>query len=763
MDTTTGKLDLETSPQRNREREWQRNGCGVAWTLFSESAHHAAPRSKVPETGSQALSNRRQKRQRINHRRWRRCFLVFLLVTAAGILNANTTAQEQVWVTTDRSDYPPGATALIRGAGFLPHEPVGLQVLHTDHIPNTGRGHDPWTAPADAEGTVNTTWHVNPDDSANSGFRLTARGLTSSRKAHVEFTDSVTVTPASGGTNIPADKAQNAVTPAWTALGNIVIQENSSNDFSSGSGVTLILTAPDGWRFRAGHGSVSHQNGPNISSSAITVGATTLTITLTVSGVNKSDKLTISGIQVQATDGRSLPASGAIVRSAANPGTAQIVGIINNTTVFGELSQAPGVATALAFDTEPGAAMAGAIFGIQPIIKAKDQFGNNTASGLGSILNVTVSLSSGVDPLQGTASRNIGTSGGNGTVTYTDLRIDTAGTDKQLTASATGLTSALSAIFAVSCAPASTLVFVVQPGSVAYGSLLTPVPVVKTRDAYGNDSTVGLAASKLVTVALSAGSGTLLGTLVRDIGTNAGNGSVEFADLAVNAAGENKQLSAAAPGLATAFSAPFAIYPLPVAAAITALDKVYDGTTVAMISGYTIYGVIGNDEVGLSVGTANFDDKHVGIQKYVTATGLNLTGPDAGNYVLATPSAQTTASISARPLTVTALGQNKVYDGTTAATVTLADDRIAGDSLQTGYITAAFADKQAGTGKPIFVSGITLSGEDAANYVLANTSAATVGDIVPMEVTVTGVRANDKVYDGTLNTAVDAGAPSLSE
>ena len=35
----------------------------------------------------------------------------------------------------------------------------------------------------------------------------------------------VTVTPASGGTNISADNAANATTPAWTTLGNIVMPQ----------------------------------------------------------------------------------------------------------------------------------------------------------------------------------------------------------------------------------------------------------------------------------------------------------------------------------------------------------------------------------------------------------------------------------------------------------------------------------------------------------------------------------------------------------
>jgi hypothetical protein len=43
-----------------------------------------------------------------------------------------------------------------------------------------------------------------------------------------------------------------------------------------------------------------------------------------------------------------------------------------------------------------------------------------------------------------------------------------------------------------------------------------------------------------------------------------------------------------------------------------------------------------------------------------------------------------TANITPRPLTVTATGVNKVYDGNTTAMVTLSDNRVAGASLQTG-------------------------------------------------------------------------------
>src|SRR5207245_7449256 len=59
----------------------------------------------------------------------------------------------------------------------------------------------------------------------------------------------VTITSATGGTNILADKAANAISPAWTALGPIVIREGNKFDFSSGANLTLVLKAPAGFEF----------------------------------------------------------------------------------------------------------------------------------------------------------------------------------------------------------------------------------------------------------------------------------------------------------------------------------------------------------------------------------------------------------------------------------------------------------------------------------------------------------------------------------
>src|SRR5438552_18195515 len=58
---------------------------------------------------------------------------------------------------------------------------------------------------------------------------------------------STTTTPASGGTNVSADLAQNGIAPGFTTLGSVVIAEASNNDFRTSG--TLVLTAPSGWQF----------------------------------------------------------------------------------------------------------------------------------------------------------------------------------------------------------------------------------------------------------------------------------------------------------------------------------------------------------------------------------------------------------------------------------------------------------------------------------------------------------------------------------
>jgi filamentous hemagglutinin family protein len=162
-----------------------------------------------------------------------------------------------------------------------------------------------------------------------------------------------------------------------------------------------------------------------------------------------------------------------------------------------------------------------------------------------------------------------------------------------------------------------------------------------------------------------------------------------------------------------------------------AADKVYDGTTMATVNG-TITDAVSGDDLAL---TGSFSDKNAGNGKTVTAS---LSGTDAGNYAITYTD---TADITAKALTVSGFSAaDKVYDGTTAATVsgTIAN-AVSGDDLA---LTGSFSDKNAGSGKTVTAS---LTGTDAGNYTISYTDTA---DITTRALTVTGFTAADKVYDG---------------
>jgi hypothetical protein len=95
-----------------------------------------------------------------------------------------------------------------------------------------------------------------------------------------------------------------------------------------------------------------------------------------------------------------------------------------------------------------------------------------------------------------------------------------------------------------------------------------------------------------------------------------------------------------------------------------ASNKAYDGTTAASVTGRSLSGVVGDDTVTLTGGTATFASANVGTGITVTLTGATLTGADAGNYTLGSVNT-TTANITKASQTITFAGgawQSKVTD-----------------------------------------------------------------------------------------------------
>ena len=125
-----------------------------------------------------------------------------------------------------------------------------------------------------------------------------------------------------------------------------------------------------------------------------------------------------------------------------------------------------------------------------------------------------------------------------------------------------------------------------------------------------------------------------------------------------------------------------------------------------MLSGDTVSLVTTN-------ATGSFADELVGNGKTVTVSGLLLAGSDAGNYALTAPT--TTANITPFGLIVTGVtASNKVYDGTTSASLNLAGALLQGVvdgdrvTLIVTNATGAFTNASAGLGKTVLVTGLSL-------------------------------------------------------
>lgn len=112
----------------------------------------------------------------------------------------------------------------------------------------------------------------------------------------------ITVTAASGGTNICSNLAVGGSNPAFTTLGNIVVTEGANTDISNGAH-TLVLSAPAGWQFNtASPPTVTFTPGRNITAASIAgMTTTTLSVNVTAAGTTQLDVFNIIGLQVQAT------------------------------------------------------------------------------------------------------------------------------------------------------------------------------------------------------------------------------------------------------------------------------------------------------------------------------------------------------------------------------------------------------------------------------------------------------------------------------
>jgi hypothetical protein len=196
-------------------------------------------------------------------------------------------------------------------------------------------------------------------------------------------------------------------------------------------------------------------------------------------------------------------------------------------------------------------------------------------------------------------------------------------------------------------------------------------------------------------------------------------------------------------------------YGTPAATAQASISGQVAGDQVFVTGGTSLVGAVYSSSNRLRAGTYQ-----------QTADGV-LGGADAGNY---TTSATAAANyvVTPRVINASVTAADKVYDGNVAATlVATSADILLGDLVNVTGLTGSFASRNVvrdGTGnvlaQAVTVSGsaAALGGADGANYVLGNAASvpATTARITPRELSVSGITASDKVYDGNTTAVVSA-------
>jgi hypothetical protein len=268
---------------------------------------------------------------------------------------------------------------------------------------------------------------------------------------------------------------------------------------------------------------------------------------------------------------------------------------------------------------------------------------------------------------------------------------------------------------------------------------------------------MGVAAGDVVTLDLSGATGTFASAA-------AGNGiTVTITGLTLTGADADKYVLIEPTTTANITPAPVEV------TGISAASKVYDGNTTATLntSGATLGGVLSGDTVTLNASgaTGAFATANVGTAISVTISGLSLSGADAGNYAIS-PTI-TTANITPASIEVNGLvAVSRAYNGTTLASLDASHATLEGVigsddvTLDATAATGMFATANVGTDINVTVSGLSLTGADAGNYMLTN-EPTTMADILPADLQVTGITAASKMYDGTATATLDTSGATL--
>jgi hypothetical protein len=181
-------------------------------------------------------------------------------------------------------------------------------------------------------------------------------------------------------------------------------------------------------------------------------------------------------------------------------------------------------------------------------VKVTDSNGNDV-SNLAVDITVAIGNNPGGGTLSTATSLTMTTPGaGLATVTFPDLKIDKVGSGYTLVFSSPGLLNATSNTFNITAAPATKLVFTVQPSDTTAGDATNTNPIspdvqVSVQDDFGNTLATHDTETVTMAIATNPASGTLAGTLTATIGAVT-PGVAVFSNLNIDKAGTGYTLQA---------------------------------------------------------------------------------------------------------------------------------------------------------------------------------------------------------------------------
>ena len=186
-------------------------------------------------------------------------------------------------------------------------------------------------------GTSSSTTFTITFTPSGAGARTATISIASDDPSNNPYTINLTGTGTGTSISVTAPTKKDYCLNSAATLGDIVFTELTGVEMAAGSDY-LFITAPTGFEFVTGNGSVNFTASKDITAASFLFQSTSvIAVSYTVGGITKQDVLTISGLKMQAT---SITSS---VDLIFGTGSTDILGLTQGTSVLGTV--ATGVAS----------------------------------------------------------------------------------------------------------------------------------------------------------------------------------------------------------------------------------------------------------------------------------------------------------------------------------------------------------------------------------------------------------------------------------